>query len=915
MDKKIILGISFAIIVAFSGCDRAMSEAELLSAAKSAYTEKSYSEASIHLKKILQKNSNHFQARYLLGEVYLSIGLWRESEKELLKSVEISLDEEGVYPKDIDTKLAKVYYYLTDLVGLQELNTDERHPINKQVIDFYIATLQTKTGDLENGKIAFNQVIQADATTKYAELALAHLSVMDQNYEEALNQSSLLLTKYPLFTDALEFEGFLNFQLKKYNEASEAFKKYLAIHFNAKETRLMYASALSNSGNIIEAEKEVDLLLDLFPNNPLLNEIKAEAHFSREDYRNAKLSANKALNSLNDRPMASIIAGVSSYELDELESAYTYLQPLERYIPISHPSMILLNTIRFELGYSDDAFMSFKASDDVNLSSQILSLSAKELLLVGRVEQANELIDKAILKEPKNSKLLYKKGIVNLATNKSLAIEFLTESLKMDPTNESAIAILVHSYVVDKKYDLAIELIDTVKYLHNNYALQLLGMVYREKGDLNSSKKYFTSLLEINSDNSKGILGLASIALLAEETELAIKYYVEAYKLRSHKALTQLVKLSKNTKFNKQILSIFNELSLLEEEQSFFKVGYVELLLKNGAIDIARQEINKAYRKHSLDKDVLLYKARILIITKQYQPALSIYDDLLVDNPDDFMILEHKSYLLSLMRKYAKAIEINKKLSEARPQSITYLVNLINNHIDSNSLSEARELIVQLTELSNAGLIAKRLNGKLLFIEQEFDRAIPLLNAAYERHQSLDVLTELIQSLQSTGQYQKALNILLDFDASNAINVILMFKKAELLQATGQIAGAITEYENITSLNSKNYIAYNNLAWLFIEEKNYKLAKINAVKAFNLDKTNDDLNHTLGLSELYLGNEKEALAILSGFSNSTNDNFKVALVEALIANDKITQAKELFYSINSEEIDPEAFSRYKKVSF
>jgi putative PEP-CTERM system TPR-repeat lipoprotein len=908
MYKNIILGGSFAFIVALSGCGGAMSEAESLSAAKSAYTEKKYSQASIYLKNILQENSHHAQARYLFGEVYLSLGLWEKSEKEFLKAIEFGLDDKDIYPK-----LAKAYYYLTDSVGLEELVTFDLPPLSKQTVNFYIALLQTKMGEIENGKTAFNRVVQADENSKYGKLASVHLTAMNQNYTEALSQSGLLLTQYPLFTEALEFEGFLNYQMKRYQEAVEAFKKYLAIHFNAKEIRLMYANALFKSGDIVEAEKEVDSLLELAPKNPMLNEIKAEAYFSRQDYRNAKLAADKTLNVLGNRPMASIIAGVSAYELNEIESAYAYLQPLELYIPVSHPSMILLNVIRFELGYIDDAFISLNNSDDINLSSQILSISARELLLQGRASQAASLIDKALLKEPNNSRLLLEKGVANLATNKKSAKELLTQSIKLDPSNDLAIAILVHAHVVDKNYNAAIELITTIESLHKNYALQLLAGVYKAKGDFEESKKYFSLLVESNADDFKGNLGLASIALLSEDEKLAIDYYQIAYRLKSYKALNQLVKLSKNENFKDQIVSTFEELSLLEEKQSFFKVGYAELLLRNGEIGAAYKVINNALKDHSSDKDVLLYKAKILVLAKQHQEALNILNALLIEHANDFIVLEHKSNVLSLMKEYRKAIEINKRLSKARPQSIKYLVNLINNYIDSGSLHNAKKLIVQLAKLPNASLIASRFNGKVLFIEQKFDQAIPQLITAYKGHQSLDVLVELVQSLQSNGQNQKALTMLLKFEQSNEINIILKFKKAELLQANGQISDAIQEYQNIISLNPKNHVAYHNLAWLYFTEQDYALANSTVTKAFQLDENNDYINHTLGLSQLYLGNAKEALVVLNRFSNSANDSFKVALVEALVANGKVSQARALYDTLNSKNMEKESLVRYEKI--
>lgn len=911
MDKNIILGISLAVSVAISGCDSSVNEADALAEAEFAFAEKNYTEASIHLKKILQTNSEHVAARYLLGQIYLNSGSWVKAEKEFLKALEFGLEDASIYPK-----LAKTYYYLEDLVGLDDLVGLNMSAEHKQAVVLYLGRLQIKVGNVELAKSSFLTAVKVNNESAYGKLSSAYLSIINKDNEKALSQSKEILSEYPLFSDVHELQGFLNYQLRKYPESAEAFKQFLAMHINANAIRLMYASALSKSGDIEQAEKEVDYLLKGAPNNPLLNEIKAEAHYSRKEYRDAKLAAEKTLNVQKNRTMASIIAGASAYEVNELEIAYTHLQHLEGFIPLSHPAMILLNTIRFELGYVDDAFMSFNNSSDINLSSQILSASAKELLMQGRDEQANALIDKALSKAPDDPNLLFQKGISNISQDKTLAKEFLSKSIEKDPKNQTAIGLLAHAYISDGMFDEAISLIEAIEPLHNNYALQLFGITYKAKGDLTQSEKYFSMLVKNMPEDYQGYIGLGSLALLKEDRTAAIQHYDNAYKLKSYKALNQLVSLSLDEKYTEQITLMFKEYSQLEDEHSFFKVGYAELLLKHGEIGSANTEIDKALKVYQSDKEVLMFKSKILILARQYPKALQILDNLLIENNDDFIVLEHKAHLLSLMKEFSKAKVINEKLRKSRPQSIKYLVDLIDNNVNLGELKTARELVKQLNLMPNTSVIASRFNGKMLFIEQKYQQAISPLMEAYAKRQSLDVLVEIIQSKQFTGQYNSALMLLLDYEKQHEkLPSILQFKKAELMQANGRSAEAVETYQNLVSLLPKNVAAINNLAWLYFTEGDFELAKDSALKAYELDSNNDYVNHTLGLSQLYTGNVKEAVTLLNKFSDTTNESFKVALIEALIASQQMSQAKALYEKLDSNTLSEEALTRYKNIKF
>ena len=87
---------TLTFIVTACGKSSNLSEAEHLERAKAFQAVGKTQSLVIELKNILQKNSNHPEAHWLLGEVYSSLGFGKDAEKELLRAQELGIDPEVI---------------------------------------------------------------------------------------------------------------------------------------------------------------------------------------------------------------------------------------------------------------------------------------------------------------------------------------------------------------------------------------------------------------------------------------------------------------------------------------------------------------------------------------------------------------------------------------------------------------------------------------------------------------------------------------------------------------------------------------------------------------------------------------------------------------------------------------------------
>ena len=101
-SRTIFLSLTTALILVACGKNSSVSEAEHLERAKAFQTQGNTQSLVIELKNLLQKNPNHAEGQFLLGETYASLGYGKDAEKALLRAQEF-----GVSPERIKVPLGK----------------------------------------------------------------------------------------------------------------------------------------------------------------------------------------------------------------------------------------------------------------------------------------------------------------------------------------------------------------------------------------------------------------------------------------------------------------------------------------------------------------------------------------------------------------------------------------------------------------------------------------------------------------------------------------------------------------------------------------------------------------------------------------------------------------------------------------
>jgi putative PEP-CTERM system TPR-repeat lipoprotein len=219
--------------------------------------------------------------------------------------------------------------------------------------------------------------------------------------------------------------------------------------------------------------------------------------------------------------------------------------------------------------------------------------------------------------------------------------------------------------------------------------------------------------------------------------------------------------------------------------------------------------------------------------------------------------------------------------------------------LNSKQIIPAKSLYKTLA-LSNINYALKQgFLGRIALLEEKYDQAVPKLAKLYKVYPSSQNAIYLAGAYLGNKDKAKAAKVLehyLTIDA-NENRVKTMLAGIYLENDTNK---AIAVYDDVVKKQPKNVIAHNNLAWLYLEENNVDKALVHAKKAFELAPHIANIADTYGKVLLTSGDKREALKYASKaseISKGQDVDIQLNYVEALIANSRLNEAKELLTQV------------------
>jgi putative PEP-CTERM system TPR-repeat lipoprotein len=886
--KYALVVITLSIL---SSCGKQTSD-EYIKEAQQYVAENEPTAAIVALKNAVQADPQLALARFELGSVYIQQKQFENAEKELNRALEYGYDPSKVLPL-----LTQAYQRTGAFSAISKLEHEQEGltSVERAEIGYFKVFALDRLNKADEARVLIEKLSKIDTSSVFKGLTAAYLLVLDNDYETAAAAVSNLRDQAPQNAEVLKLLAQLKLSLGDPKEAAAILNEYVQFYPDDKQTTFVLAKLLVDTGDLDAAEPYIDELLLLNDFNPLLNQLKSAIYAYKGDYANALERAEIAINGGIDAASLRLVAGYAAYQIQDYSSANRHLTYIARLLPDNHPGLKLLAASQLQLGLTSEVGDVLARLDELtDKDAPLFSKASYDLLRDGFEKEAKVLIEKST-NISRTAEDLTRLGLLQLSLNNLDGIVNLEEAVSKSPELVSAQTTLAKAYLVTNQFDKALGLASNWKNTSPDDAKPYLlaGDVYTRLEKFDEANIEFEKALALDIDNPRSRLAMVNLAVIQKDTQkagLLLEQLLTEFP-NNIPSLATYYLINKNE--NKQSVGIKKIQSAFDQEPSniavrllLARVQVVETNYQNAIELLAELKDQK-----DLPKTYWKTLGQSFIKTNQLRPATLHYDAWLEKEPNDKDAVVGKLLLLDSQNKFAEASKLTQGYLKNRDD---IQLQLLNTHflLMQADYTAAQLIYDTLPENVLKLPLVKGFLARFQLNNKQPESALENVLIAYNATPNNRNLLLLAFTYEQLKQPNKTMELLEQHVAKLPTDTAAIMMLAER-QISEDLTAAMLSYEVILEQNPNNYVANNNLAYLYLQKGDLVKAKGYGEKSVELEPNNAAALDTL--AQIYVA-EKDYRAALDLYDRAITDamqNEEIYLnyVETLLLADETFLAK------------------------
>ncbi len=842
--RAVKAGVLVACISLFAGCDTFVSDESRMEKAQSLAAEQQFRAASLELKRLLQKNAEHKDARLLLGNVLLNLGDFAAAEEHLRKALKAGVAMDAVAPGLAQAHLGQGKFdeavRVASKVQSQDANTQK-----KLLVIMGDASLGAR--NFATADKYYQRAMALDGSFVPALLGMARSAFAQKAFDRAGSILGTILQSEPEQGDALLLRGQLHALNKEYTDAEQVFSNIVKSSNEAIKPATKFTASVSlvemlyQQQKLDEARVAVDALNKNFANQPHGLYLSALIEYTKGDYEQALITLQKLSSMTSEYKPSLFLSGATNYALNNMEQASRFLRAALQHEPNNVQAAKLLAATHMRLNQPEEASSLIKAVLDENQGaedSSLLVMLGKANLQAGQTQAGIEYIKKSAAANPDNDAIMfdlataymaagdYDKGMEVLNSlpatgddgfrrdlllvmanmrkkDTAAAIKEAEAAIKRHPDNISALLLAGNVHLAATNFNMAQKYFNqAVKREPDNVSPHLnLGRLYVAQGNFPAATAKFKHILTLQAGHQYALITLAKLAVNEDKPEEAVDWYKQAIAANpdSLQPRLQLLKYELVRKNYASAEKVASEGLLALPHQLNLISGLAAALLGQGKNTAAEAALRRELAANP-DASLLYYNlARVKMVDQKMSAAKSLLQQALSKEPGNVLAL----YDLAIIEESEENIEAAVK------------------HLQS---------IQALTPNAAKPFM---LEGDVWVRQKQYQKAIGLYKVAQGKENTGQLLLKLFAAKRRAGEKVDEQPLLAWLARKPQDHKVRLFL-AEHYQNTKRNTSAIKEYEQLLKVASDNIIVLNNLAWLYDLENNPKAADV-AKKAYEIN--------------------------------------------------------------------------------
>jgi putative PEP-CTERM system TPR-repeat lipoprotein len=459
------------------------------------------------------------------------------------------------------------------------------------------------------------------------------------------------------------------------------------------------------------------------------------------------------------------------------------------------------------------------------------------------------------------------------------AHQAISSLLESEPNNPNVYILEALTYKLEKRQDLAKEQLQKALALDSKNVIALNGLatILIFENQLQEAKSFLAKILEIEKNNINALIALADIANKQNDPGKA----------------EDLLKLA------------FEETKTEASPSNYI----AKLLLKVYFSKNRNHEINQLadnlVKRFPNNSESLTFKVNALLLNKKEEQAEEYLKEIIVQKPSEMI---HRIALASIISKQQgrdnEVIEILDQIISMNPKKLQAYTLKVDYLIDQNRYPEALELSEHIKNKFPKLSIGDQLKGLIYSKNNEISKAIDAYKSGILVQNNPELYLKITELLEIEGKSEDAIKFLDESLKKISDNSALRIKLAILSEKKGDIPNAKDNYKLVLKNDPENITALNNLANIYIHEKNPESIKF-AKAAYTLKPELISTIDTYGYSLIKNGKLEEGIALLKNAeAYDPNALFvKIHLAEGLILNNQKIEAIKILEPILKDNTD------------
>jgi len=436
---------------------------------------------------------------------------------------------------------------------------------------------------------------------------------------------------------------------------------------------------------------------------------------------------------------------------------------------------------------------------------------------------------------------------------------------------------------------------------YEEVAYENLGNIYKNLNNLSLGMDYMKSAININPKNAKLHFMYGVMLDEAKNYEASMEQYNLA--LQYGDKSPELMEILEN-KWTQNVVNMPND------SQGYINLGAI--YQKQGNLEAARAQYQKAYQINPNDEVILYNLASLYVQQKNYQGAINVYNKILEKTPNKVDVLEYKATALKELMRFDESLSVYEQILAINPNDNNAKLNIENIVMNNFSGEKLQKYMAQKASTSPNSYEAQFNYALELHKNKNYTSAIEYYKKALNLNPSKEeVYLNLAQIYLEDKKYdlaneicQKGLLVLPNSEKLNSYladiknyNASSQYNLATSLFEQGKYQEALKKYLEIQNKTSEVKMAIASCYWQLLDYKNANL--------YYLDVLKEQPNNIDALS-----NSAYAYYSLGDYNNAK------LMANKILAYDKTnSSAKELLDSIYENEYSnqiQEAISLYEQ---